>query len=66
MVKKVLSEEGTFEPSIESQEVSAMWNFRRGEEVRISTFDQSALILIRHPNAFALESVKRSVFLTSD
>lgn len=30
MVKKVvLSEEGTFEPSTESQEVSAMRNFRR-------------------------------------
>ena len=44
MVKKVvLSEEGTFEPSIESQEISATWNFRRGEEVRISTFDQSRL-----------------------
>ena len=33
MVKKVvLSEEGTFEPSTESQEVSATWNFRRGDE----------------------------------
>lgn len=37
---------------------------RGGEDQYI--WPESALILIRHPNAFALESVKRSVFLTSD
>ena len=66
MVKKVvLSEEGTFEPSTESQEVSATWNFRRGDEDQY-IWPESALILIRRPSAFALESVKWSVFLTSD
>ena len=67
VVKKVvLSEEGTFEPSTESQEVSTLWNFRRrGSEDRY-IWPELALGLIRRPNAFALESVKRPVFLTSD
>lgn len=66
MVKKVvLSEEGTFEPSTESQGIRH--GELSGEEgVRISTFDRVGSRMVRCPNAFALESVKRPVILTSD